>query len=154
MKTKWQHLPSAFQGMILGAIWFALALVFIGYNFPTAQNLAPTSFSPLVPLLSRVGGVVTADWMQFSFWFILFLTWYGFYRVNKRSSGQRSLRQVLQAVVPLWLFAIVIIFMTTFWLPITGLEKLSMLERSSVTLGLLIFMALFVGSFSFVGSSI
>lgn len=154
MKTKWQHLPSALQGMILGAIWFALALAFIGYNFPTEQNLAPISFSPFVPLLSRTDGVVTADWTQFSFWFILLLTLYSVFRVTLQGRTQYSLQQVLRMMMPLWLFAIAIIFVTTFWLPVTGLENLSLFERSSVTLGLLIFMALFVGSFQLYGEMI
>ncbi|RXT58239.1 hypothetical protein [Lacticaseibacillus chiayiensis] len=154
MKIKWQHLPSALQGMILGAIWFALTLAFIGYNFPTKQNSTPISFSPFFPLLSRKDGVVTADWTQFSFWFILFLTLYSFFRVILQDRTPYSPQQVLRMMMPLWLFVIVIIFITTFWLPVTGLENLSLFERSSVILGILIFMALFVGSFQLYGEMI
>lgn len=67
MKMKLQRLPIALQGIVLGAIWFLLAIAFMLYNTPTAKNEVPIPFPPLVPQMFRVDGVVTADWLQFIF---------------------------------------------------------------------------------------
>lgn len=151
MKMKLQRLPIALQGIVLGAIWFLLAIAFMLYNTPTAKNEVPIPFPPLVPQMFRVDGVVTADWLQFIFWFILFLTWYAIYRVVRLNDQTHTLQPVLRAVVPIWVFAITIVFIATFWTPIIGLNGLSVVERSLVTLGLLVFTVLFVGAFRLYG---
>lgn len=151
MKMKLQRAPIALQGIVLGAIWFLLAIAFMLYNTPTAKNEVPIPFSPLVPQMFRVDGVVTADWLQFIFWFILFLTWYAIYRVVRLNDQTHTLQPVLRAVVPIWVFAITIVFIATFWTPIIGLNGLSVVERSLVTLGLLVFTVLFVGAFRLYG---
>lgn len=151
MKMTFQRLPIALQSIFIGTLWLIFASGLMLFQIPNAASNNGVSFSPIVPYLSQVNGVLTADWLQFTFWFTLFLTWYAVYRFVRQTSQDRPFKQLVQMVMPIWSFTIGIIFLLTFWIPVAGLNELRLAERSVLTIVLLVFIVFFVGTFRLYG---
>ena len=63
MKASFLKLPIVVQGIIMTAIWTAVSMIYIWYNWPTSNfDMAP-AFLPVFPvLISSKSGSVTTDW--------------------------------------------------------------------------------------------